>query len=108
LKIKLSPIVFGAAGKAFWGPNPTFTMADCKTSEKLFSEQIFPVAFQRFLDSQHRREQNIYFASFDLLNRSRVKLNQFGEPLLRQTFRVAKPTDCGSETFQLRDLLLRQ
>jgi len=79
-----------------------------QTSEKLFSEQIFPVAFQGFLDSQHRREQNIYVASFDLLNRSWVELHQFGQPLLRQTFRVAQPSDGGSETFQLRDLLLRQ
>ena len=60
---------------------------------------------QRFLNAEHRGEQEVDRAGLDFLDGPRVKAHQFGQFFLRKLLVHPLTPDPGAKTFELVDLL---
>ncbi len=64
-------------------------------------QQLAPWAPQRFLNSECGRHQHIDVTSLDFLNRTDVKVNQFGQPLLSRAILGSLTADVRADLFEL-------
>ena len=70
----------------------------------LLPQYISPRTIQHLLQPQHRRQQNVHMAGFNLLDGANIQIDQFGQLFLSYFFSHPLTPNIGSESLQLRCL----
>ena len=70
----------------------------------LLPQQTFPRTAQCLLQTQHRRQQNVHMAGFNLLDGANIQIDQFGQLFLGDFVAHSLTANVAAESLQLHGL----